>query len=61
MRLDEDGGHYFLKCKMVKKCWQTARLEDVQLHLNQMQTSQEVVKTLLEMDEQKKVSVVMLM
>lgn len=44
MRLDEDGGHCFLKCKMVKKCWQAAGLENVRLYLTQMQTSHEVVK-----------------
>jgi hypothetical protein len=27
-RLDEDGGHLFLKCKLVKKVWRELNLED---------------------------------
>lgn len=28
-RLDEDGGHLFLKCKLVKQLWRELNLEDV--------------------------------
>lgn len=33
MRLDEDGGHLFLKCKLVKHLWRELQLEDVRLEL----------------------------
>ena len=33
MRLDEDGGHLFLKCKLVKHLWRELHLEDVRLEL----------------------------
>ena len=32
-RLDEDGGHCFLKCKYVRECWRALNLEDVRLKL----------------------------
>ena len=32
-RLDEDGGHLFLKCKKVKKVWRQLLLEDVRIQL----------------------------
>lgn len=28
-RLNEDGGHCFLKCKFVVKCWREALLDDI--------------------------------
>ena len=31
--LDEDGGHCFLKCKQVKRCWQNLNSEDMRLQL----------------------------
>ena len=42
-RLDEDGGHCFLKCKLVKKCWQHLNLEDVRVHLLTL-SAKEVVR-----------------
>ena len=27
-RLDEDGGHCFLKCKIVRQCWRELQLEE---------------------------------
>ena len=32
-RLDEDGGHYFLNCKFVKRCWRIMCLEQVRCYL----------------------------
>ena len=43
-RLDEDGGHCFLKCKLVKKCWQHLNLEDVRVHLLTFGSAKEVVR-----------------
>ncbi|XBI67156.1 hypothetical protein VPH35_046564 [Triticum aestivum] len=33
MRLDEDGGHIFLRCKFVKQVWRQMNLEEIRLQL----------------------------
>ena len=38
-KLDEDGGHLFLKCKLVKPIWRHLVLEDVRLSLLAAQTT----------------------
>lgn len=38
-RLDEDGGHCFLKCKIVRQCWREVQLEEVRCLLLQLQKS----------------------
>jgi hypothetical protein len=32
-RLDEDGGHIFLHCKMVKQLWRNLELEEARVNL----------------------------
>ena len=46
-RLDEDGGHCFLKCKFVKKCWQGLNLEDVRTQLLNLHSARDVVESIL--------------
>jgi len=45
--LDEDGGHCFLKCKLVKRCWSTLSLEPVRQQLLSKQSAWEVVTEIL--------------
>lgn len=51
MGLDEDGGHYFFKCKQVKRCWQALQLEAVRLQLLSMKSAREVVHHILQMKD----------
>jgi hypothetical protein len=57
-RLNEDGGHCFLKCKFVKRCWQTMNLEEVRLQLVALKSAKEVVHHVLQMGESERNMVV---
>jgi hypothetical protein len=46
-RLDEDGGHCFLKCKIVKKCWQALNIESVRVKLLEMTSPRDIVHFVL--------------
>lgn len=48
-RLDEDGGHCFLKCKEMKKCWQALNMEmeDIRLQLLGHGSAREVADAIL--------------
>ena len=50
--LDEDGGHCFLKCKLVKRCWSTLSLEPVRQQLLSKQSAWEVVTEILSLKEE---------
>ena len=52
-RLDEDGGHCFLKCKIVKKVWRNMNLEDIRCQLADLRNAEEVVKCILSLDEKR--------
>ena len=43
-RLDEDGGHCFLKCKYVKHCWAALGLEHVRSRLLVANSANQMVK-----------------
>jgi len=47
LRLDEDGGHCFLKCKHVRRCWRELQLDTVRCLLLNAQTSMEFVRCIL--------------
>jgi hypothetical protein len=47
-RLNEDGGHCFLKCKFVKKGWQALHLEGVRLQLLALKSPKEIVHDILQ-------------
>jgi hypothetical protein len=51
LSLDEDGGHCFLKCKFVCKCWQALEMEQTRLELMKLCSSREVVQYVLAMEE----------
>jgi hypothetical protein len=50
-RLNEDGGHCFLRCKFAVHCWRKALLEDVQFLLLQKALAYEVVTTILSLND----------
>jgi hypothetical protein len=54
-RLDEDGGHCFLKCKIVRKCWQALNLERVRMCLLGMNSPRDIVQHILTTNEKEKV------
>jgi hypothetical protein len=49
--MDEDGGHCFMKCKMVKRAWRVLNLEQVHKVLLRLQSAREVVHHILKMEE----------
>jgi ribonuclease HI len=57
-RLDEDGGHLFLKCKSVKACWRQLNLEATRIMLVQKRTGAEVVQAILQLDESTKTLII---
>ena len=53
-RLDEDGGHCFLKCKYVKECWRALNLEDIRMDLCGLSSAKQVVGHILKLNEERK-------
>jgi hypothetical protein len=49
-RLDEDGGHCFLKCKIVQRGWRALNLEHVRRAFLLLHSAQELVHYILKMD-----------
>jgi ribonuclease HI len=60
-RLNEDGGHLFLKCKGVKQVWRTLMLEDVRLSLLQACNPMEVLRHVLGLPSQRRKMVLVLL
>jgi hypothetical protein len=60
-RLNEDGGHCFLKCKFVVKCWQEASLEDIRTELLQKQSVADVILAILSLRNELCMRVIMLL
>jgi hypothetical protein len=58
MRLDEDGGHCFLKCKFVKKCWQALNIESVRICLLQSTSARDMVHCILKLKSKERALVV---
>ena len=52
-RLDEDGGHCFLKCKFAKAVWRTALLEECRMQLINCPNAISTMEDILEMEEEK--------
>ncbi|XBH64886.1 hypothetical protein VPH35_118573 [Triticum aestivum] len=51
-RLDEDGGHLFLKCKFARACWCAAILEEQRLKLVACSSAQEVMDCIFQFGDQ---------
>lgn len=50
--MNEDGGHCFLKCKFVIRCWREALPEEVRTLLLQKHSAYEVVTTVLSLGDE---------
>lgn len=56
-RFNEDGGHAFCKCKMVKPIWRKLQLEDIREKLCDCPNVISFLETILNLDEEKKLTV----
>lgn len=60
-RFDEDRGHCFFKCKMVKCCWSSLSLEPIRLMLSSKQSAWEVITEVLYMKEDSSIKTILLL
>uniref|UniRef100_A0A0A9CHE7 Reverse transcriptase zinc-binding domain-containing protein n=1 Tax=Arundo donax TaxID=35708 RepID=A0A0A9CHE7_ARUDO len=60
-RFDEDGGHCFLKCKFVRKCWMLLHMEDIRVQLTELSSPQEMLHKILFLEERKRIEIVLLL
>lgn len=51
-RLDEDGGHLFMRCKAVKPVWRSMNLEQLRCVLMEVKTGADVVRHVLGLKEE---------
>jgi hypothetical protein len=54
-RLDEDGAHTFLKCKLVKELWKELGLDETRLELVVSTSPKDLLESLLAMSDEKKI------
>jgi hypothetical protein len=54
-RLDEDGGHLFLKCKPVKKLWQGLKLENLRTKWAALADPKDFIQAVLQCEPNKQV------
>jgi hypothetical protein len=54
-RLDEDGGHLFLKCKEMKELWEKLGMPEFYQQLCSFETAQDVIQQILLLDDEKRV------
>lgn len=54
-RLDEDGGHLFVKCKLVERCWRALNLDHIRLQLADQKRAKEVVQIILQQDGRRQI------
>lgn len=60
-RFDEDGGHCFLKCKAVRRCWTDLHLEDTQTLVMQACSAKDFVNDIMKLEQHKRSIVVILL
>lgn len=60
-RLDKDGDHIFLKCKMVKEVWREQCLEEVRLTLCECSSAREAVQAICSLPADKQLRVAVLL
>jgi hypothetical protein len=61
LRLDEDCGHLFFKCKNVKLCWRLLNLENVRMELVNCQSGSETISKLWKFDKHIQLKVIVLL
>ena len=57
-RLDEDGGHCFLRCKYVKECWRAMNLEGIRIRLSTLSGAEQVSDCILSLKEEEKMATI---
>jgi hypothetical protein len=60
-RLDEDGAHLFVKCKMVKKIWEDLGLAELRHRLWDMQTAKAMMEEILKLEKEQRTLVCCMM
>jgi hypothetical protein len=60
-RLDEDGGHLFLRCKAVKQIWRALNIEDIRLLLIECESAVQVTQQILLLTPEKRSLVIVLL
>jgi ribonuclease HI len=60
-RLDEDGGHIFLRCKAVKQVWRALDCEDLRLSLCECANARQVTDLILSLPLEKRSTVIILL
>lgn len=54
-RLDEDGGHLFVKWKLVERCWRALNLDHIRLQLADQKRAKKVVQIILQQDGRRQI------
>ena len=57
-RLDEDGGHCFLRCKYVKAWWRAMNLEGFRIKLSALSRAEQVSDCILSLKEEEKMATI---
>lgn len=60
-RLDEDGGHLFLRCKEVKQVWRALNLESIRTDLLQAADPIQMMQRVLKLEEKERMTVILLL
>jgi len=60
-RMNEDGGHLFFKCKIVKPVWRDLLLEEERRTMGEMNSARGVIEYILRLPEKKQLQVVTLL
>jgi len=60
-RFDKDGGHCFLKCKFVKRCWESLSLEPIRQNLLLKRSAWEVIMEVIAKKEEDRLKTVLLL
>jgi hypothetical protein len=60
-RLDEDGGHLFIRCKEVKGVWKELNLEAVRCRLAEAKSAKEMMEMILQLEAKSQMTVIFLL
>ena len=60
-RLDEDGGHLFLRCKEVKGVWRELNLEAVRCSLSEAGSAREMMEMIFRLEAKMQLTVILLL
>ena len=60
-RLDEDGGHLFLKCKCVRQLWRALDLEEARLLLVNCTSAKHLLEEIWKLDDEQQIEILTLL